>query len=322
MRNARAVAVVFGLVAPVALTAACGARSGLLPYGVEPGVFEDAGVDVPVIDDVVLPGLDVQPLDVVRRLACQDASDTLIYTVTEENSILRFDPSSSQFTRIGTLVCPAPPGIDPFSMAVDQQGNAYVLYAEPGGAPGNVFKVNLNTAECTPTSFVPNTLFANFGMAFSANEDAATGETLYVANYDFDDPDASSVLGAINETSLVLTVVGTLTPTVRAPELTGTGDGRLFGFTAVNNPDTPGCAIAQIDPTTAKVIAQSPLPTVTQGNGWAFGFWGGNFYLFTAPDGETSIVQRYNPTDGTVVQVATYPETIVGAGVSTCAPVQ
>jgi hypothetical protein len=322
MKNARAAAVLFGLAVPVALTGACGARTGLDLFPFQPGETIDAGIDAPILDDVVLPGLDVQPLDVVRRLACQDASDTLIYTVTDENSILRFDPSSSQFTRIGTLVCPAPPGIDPFSMAVDQQGNAYVLYAEPGGAPGNIFKVNLNTAECAPTSFVPNALFSNFGMAFSANEDAGTGETLYVANYDFNDLQAPSILGAINETSLVLTQVGTFSPTLSAPELTGTGDGRLFGFEAPGGPNTSGSAIAQIDPTNAKVIAQTPLPTVTQGNGWAFGFWGGNFYLFTAPDGATSIVQRYNPTDGTVVQVATYPEIIVGAGVSTCAPVQ
>jgi hypothetical protein len=45
----------------------------------------------------------------------------------------------------------------------------------------------------------------------------------------------------------------------------------------------------------------------------------GDFYLFTAPGG-SSIVTRFRPSDGSLVQVATLSQTIVGAGVSTCAP--
>jgi hypothetical protein len=47
--------------------------------------------------------------------------------------------------------------------------------------------------------------------------------------------------------------------------------------------------------------------------------------LFTAPPSTapSSIVTRYRPSDGSIVQVATAPGlTIVGAGVSTCAPQQ
>jgi hypothetical protein len=33
-------------------------------------------------------------------------------------------------------------------------------------------------------------------------------------------------------------------------------------------------------------------------------------------------VQKYDPTTGAVAEVATYPDTVVGAGVSTCAPVR
>ena len=162
-------------------------------------------------------------------------------------------------------------------------------------------------------------------MGFSADIDAGAGETLYVASNDNLQP--TSYLGAIDETTLALTYVGAFTPTVTAAELTGTGDGRLFGFWAPSGPNSLGAAIVQIDKSTAGVVAQAPLPTVTQGNGWAFGFWGGDFYLFTNPDGPvtgdtTSIVQQYDPATGTVTQIASYPQTIVGAGVSTCAPVQ
>ncbi|MGH7281076.1 MAG: hypothetical protein ACRELY_06100, partial [Polyangiaceae bacterium] len=63
-----------------------------------------------------------------------------------------------------------------------------------------------------------------------------------------------------------------------------------------------------------------PLPGVTIQGGWAFGFWGGDFYTFTG--GGPSTVTRFRPSDKSIVQVATYPSEIVGAGVSTCAPQQ
>ena len=66
---------------------------------------------------------------------------------------------------------------------------------------------------------------------------------------------------------------------------------------------------------------QSDLP-IEQGNYYAFAFWGGDFFTFTAstnpPPGST-IVTRFRPSDGTVVPVASTPDFIVGAGVSTCA---
>jgi hypothetical protein len=69
------------------------------------------------------------------------------------------------------------------------------------------------------------------------------------------------------------------------------------------------------------VTNSSSLPGVSQGSGWAFAFWGGNFYTFTAPGGST-VVTRFDPNDGSIVQVAQTSDVIVGAGVSTCAPQQ
>jgi len=69
----------------------------------------------------------------------------------------------------------------------------------------------------------------------------------------------------------------------------------------------------------AMVIGQANLMGVPQGNGWAFAFWGGDFYTFTAPSGNT-VVTRYRPSDGSITQVAQMQSIIVGAGVSTCAP--
>jgi hypothetical protein len=108
---------------------------------------------------------------------------------------------------------------------------------------------------------------------------------------------------------------------INLAELTGTGAGGLFAFWGPDGNGSPGSAIVEIDKTTAQVTNSSSLPTVTQGDGWAFAFWGGDFYTFTAPAGST-VVNRYDPNDGTVVQVAETDDEIVGAGVSTCAPQQ
>ncbi len=331
MNVERVAAVVLGLAAPVALgslAASCGARTGLLL-----GPSSDAGLVS--IDDVALPGLDVTPRDVTPLAICADASDTLIYVVTTDPSgtnyqILRFDPPSAQFTAIAPLVCPDP--YSPFSMAVDRVGNAYVLYYAEFQAiqgqvapPGNVYRVNLNTGACAATTYVPNEAFQSFGMGFARN-DIGTAETLFVATNN--NSNEGGVLGAIDETSLALTTVGAFSPPVIKAELTGTGDGRLYAFWAPGGSETVGSAISEIDKGTARVVAQSLLPTVTQGGGWAFAFWGGDFYLFTNPAGlggtgnTESSVQRYDPVSGAVDTIASYPQTIVGAGVSTCAPEQ
>ncbi len=323
-RSAFAIAV--GLGVPVLAIAACGDRTGLLvpeylvvePDGAtvvfHPFPTEDANVP---FDDVSLPPIDSTPQRDTSNPICADASDTLVYAVTESNRLLRFDPPSGQFTTIGTINCPDPLGRSPFSMAVDRFGVAYVLYAQfQDPSPGSIFRVSLATASCEASQFVPGQdSFNSFGMAFSAN-DIGTGETLYVAS----DDTANGRLGAIDETSLVLSEVGSFFPAAPAAELSGTADGRLFAFFAPQGQGSSGMTIAQIDKKTAALTAQNFLPNVNEGDAWAFAFWGGDFYLFTAPNDSSSIVTRYDPGSGALAQVASWPERIVGAGVSTCAP--
>jgi hypothetical protein len=52
---------------------------------------------------------------------------------------------------------------------------------------------------------------------------------------------------------------------------------------------------------------------------YAFAFWGGDFYVFTGTEGTTTVT-KWDPAAGTESFHATLPATIVGAGVSTCAP--
>ena len=107
------------------------------------------------------PGIDAVVPDVPVIHPCPDAGATLIYVIGLSNTLYSFDPSSASFTPVGTIACPDPE--TPFSMAVDREGVAYVLFSS-----GNLYRVSTKTAACTPTPYkgTPGLLF---GMGFVAN---------------------------------------------------------------------------------------------------------------------------------------------------------
>jgi hypothetical protein len=316
--------VLFALLASVVagLALSCGSRTGLLaeepldagapdvadvadvvqPFDVSPPVEEDASEED-------APPLDVTPLPPIT--GCPDAASTLVYVITSQYQLMSFNPPTGAFKPIGEIVCPSAAGDTPFSMAVDRAGIAYIVFRE-----GRLFRVSTATAACQPTPFVPNQMGfsspgSQFGMGFS-RDTSGTGETLYVAS------DAMDQLATIDTKTFALHIVGQFNPRIAGSELTGTGAGELYGFYATSMNDS---AIGRIDKTTAHVMPEAMLPGVGQGSGWAFAFWGGDFYLFTAPSG-TTVVTRYRPADGSIVPVARIDQEIVGAGVSTCAPQQ
>jgi hypothetical protein len=324
---------------PIGVVAACGSRTGLLvpppehdatapdvaeEVPEEPDVFEEPEAE-PDAADAAEAEEDAPPMIEETVDVCPDAGSTLVYLMTSQNVLMSFYPPTATFTTIGTLACPDPGNPPtPFSMAVDRAGIAYVLFES-----GNLYRVSTRTAVCVPTKFVPGQGFApQFGMGFSANAIADGGgggdggETLYIAS----DPGwgtnmpGASMLGAIDVTAYTATGVAPFSPIIREPELTGTGAGNLYAFWAPT--DTSDTAIVEIDKATAAVTTLTTLPGIYFGAGWAFAFWGGDFYTFTAPTGSQSIVTRYRPSDGSIVNVATTQQglVVVGAGVSTCAP--
>jgi hypothetical protein len=326
-RSAVAIAGFTGALVGLSAVASCGSRTGLLleekadaepeDVVVQPDRFvaPDQFVDEPTEEDAIeeMPRIDTNRPDVPVINPCPDAAATLIYVIGESNTLYSFNPADDVFTTIGTIACPDPEA--PYSMAVDREGVAYVVYES-----GNLYRVSTKTADCKTTAYdSAMNDHDTFGMGFVANTGDAGGETLFVAKNPGGSITVDAELATIDTSTFILTNVADFTPKVEGAELTGTGDGRLFAFSPSN---TPGASfIAQIDPATANVISQDPLPGITQGAGWAFGFWGGDFYTFTAmgPDDET-IVSKFDPVANTITQVATNPEAIVGAGVSTCAP--
>ncbi|HSO00633.1 MAG TPA: hypothetical protein VLS89_20215 [Candidatus Nanopelagicales bacterium] len=297
-----------------AIAAACGARSALLvderalgEGGSGGGPAEDAGLDAADAADAQ----DAEP-DVVI-VDCQEAGIPYVYLVTSENNLYSFNPGDGSLILRGAISCPGT-AANPFSMGVDRQGTAYVLFGD-----GQIFRVSTLDASCEATDFAPGQLGFNlFGMGFSTDEGGPT-ETLYVAEINFNAP--SLGLASIDVGDFDLTYIGSFSENPgNAIEMTGTGDGRLFGYFI--NSAGPGGVVVEIDKQTADILSSTPLPAGGAGSSLAFAFWGGDFYIFTSQGGGTTEVNRYSPGDGSVSFFTTLPQTVVGAGVSTCAPQQ
>lgn len=306
--------------------AGCGARTGLRTPASD-AASHDAGTDVSfdarspedaaVLPDAFLPDVGVDaPVDAAPPPPiCTDATVQFIYVVSQENGLFSYHPPTGTLTRIGTIACPVDPSVSPtptpYSMSVDRAGTAYVIFSD-----GHLFRVRIADARCAATAYAPNQIgWLNFGMGFSANR-TDPGERLFVTESDFVGP--SQGLGWIDTTTLRLTFVGAFSRTLGRSELTGTGDGRLF---AMSLDTVAGSTLSEIDPSSAAVLTSTHLDVGTPESAFAFAAYGGDFYLFTTPSaGAGTTVTRFRPADGSVIPVSRLTETIVGAGVSTCAP--
>jgi hypothetical protein len=299
----------------IALAAACGARTGLpveetQGQGGEGGnPVGDAGVDRDGAVDAAPDRVEDVPDVFQEGLPACDPEALYIYLVTTETFLYRFDPANNAMTLKGAISCPASVGATPFSMGVDRTGRAFVLYND-----GEVVALDVETTVCTDIGYEPNQEgFDLFGMGFAIDDDGM-GETLYVAEITFGGE--SLGLGTIDTQTLDLDFVAPFSETFgSAMELTSADDGRLYGY----NLDEGGAGgwVIQIDKETAQILEATFVPVGNSGS-LAFAQWGGDFYIFTSPNGVGTTVTRFDPDDGSVQDVATLNETVVGAGVSTC----
>jgi hypothetical protein len=157
-------------------------------------------------------------------------------------------------------------------------------------------------------------------MGFVSDTAGSSEETLYVAGGSASMLSAGD-LGTLDTGSLDLNTLGTLSAE-QNPEMTGTGEGELYGFF----PGLFETFIARLDKTTGAILEQWDLaPPSGVVTAWAFAHWGGKFYMFVSTEGlvggATSQVKVFDPATGMeTVGVTDSPYTVVGAGVSTCAP--
>jgi hypothetical protein len=243
----------------------------------------------------------------------------LIYVVDTSNNFYSFDPAGDAhtFTQIGTLSCPnvgvglgdgAP--ATPFSMSVDRTGVAWVLFSS-----GKIFKVSTQDASCTESTWqVGAGGFELFGMGFVLDVAGGDSEHLFVAGgtvLDFE----NSNLGSIDPTTLAVTRIA---PMSGPPELTGAGTGDLYAFMP------QFLEAARIDKATGVPSQTWDVSAAVTGfpGAYAVAHWGGQLFIFTGDGEGQGQVGRLDLTTGVAdLVVPSNGMTIVGAGVSTCAPV-
>jgi len=248
-----------------------------------------------------------------NQAGCSEAAK-LVYVVSDTFELYSFAPDKLAFTEIGTLRCPSG-GATPNSMAIDRAGTAWVNFSD-----GSLFEVSTADASCQATKFQPGQHgFGRFGMAFAANAAGSQDETLYVVGIEADN--VGRGLAKIDLATMKLSPIGDFSGGLEGTgaELTGTGDGKLYGFFTT----TPNATLARIDKATGATSGDRNLAGVSTGNAWAFSFWGGDFWFYTSSNGTPSRVTRQKASSDDSLATAKADVggfRIVGAGVSTCAP--
>lgn len=282
--------------------------------------------DAPSAPEDVVQSPDVAPIPVRDsgiNANCSEAAQ-LVYVLSDASELYSFRPNLRQFTRIGRIRCPT--DMQPNSMAIDRNAVAWVNFVAGGlgDTAGAIYRVSTTDASCTgdPPIRMPNG-WLRVGMGFSTAGADTTDEALFVAGTADPFGGPSRGLGRYDAASQEIVPIGAFTAALRgqSAELTGTGDGRLFGFFT-----TTPVRVAEIDKATAAIVNSAPLTQVETPQAWAFSFWGGDFYLYTAGSallGGSSNVTRYRPSDGSVDTgyMRQVGFRILGAGVSTCAPI-
>jgi hypothetical protein len=245
---------------------------------------------------------------------CAEANKD-VYVIAEDRTFYSFHPPTAEFKAKGVLNCPTG-GAMPTSMAVDRDGIAWVRHSD-----GTVWKVSTTDLSCELTQYPPQTeAFIKFGMGFATESKGGSAETLYLSDSN------GAGLAKLDTKTLALSFIGPYTGDLAGTtsELTGTGDGKLYGFFV-----TSPAQIAEISKATGDIIDAKPLTGVYAGTAWAFSFYGGDFFIYTNAAGSSGLpkdnggsdVTKYSPSDGSITVVKSkIGFTIVGAGVSTCAP--
>jgi hypothetical protein len=240
----------------------------------------------------------------------------LIYVIDNASNLMRFDPRKlpgDPFEMVGRLSCPS---FGPNSMAVDRNGVAWVNFSD-----GKLFRVSVVDAHCAAEGTIPEDAPEQFGMGFVSDDPKAGTE--YLMATDRVTRDNWPQLARIDLTTQPprWMPVGDMQfkeAQDNNPELTGTGDGKLYAYVS-----QPGRGYVQ------EVSRTTGTPTgprwripgkADDANAWAFAHYAGVFYVFVTFDGNSMVYAVHKKTGKVELVKENLPSRIVGAGVSTCAP--
>ena len=257
----------------------------------------------------------------VEPCACPDIEvplDDGIFVLSDNAELWKFYPADNSFLKLGNFNCGGM--TNTFSMAVDRQGFAWVMFNNP---QGEIWKVDVtDVANCVDPGYNPGQQAINyFGMAFVSNSQADQCDQIYGNTFDgfggFQEGQNIGDFLKVDPNSLLIEKIGKTN--FNGAELTGTGDGRAFMFGGANP-----AKLVEVDKNNGAFLEVTPLGTLELTNAFAFAFFAGDFYMFTESDNNQTLskVTHYDYDESKVLTtvVPQAPFRIVGAGVSTCAP--
>lgn len=257
----------------------------------------------------------------------------LIYVLSDSRELWTYDPVANSFALVGPLGCPT--ADQTFSMGVGRDGYAWIQTTRTNDFVnyiGDLFLLDVNNpANCTDPGYTPGANgWVHFGMAFVSESASDPCDRLYGQHWNgqaglWSEGPGVGKLGVLDPIALQMNTIGATN--YNGAELTGTGDGRLYAFGGV-----PSAKLIQFDKQTAQVVETVPFNNFPLTNAFAFAFWGGDFYFFTLADpngqiGNSKVTKLdYDDSDNSGKALTTVnanaPIRIVGAGVSTCAPIE
>lgn len=227
-----------------------------------------------------------------------------VYVMSKDKGLYQFDPDTGVFTLVGRVDCGEFSDTTPSSMAMSTLGVALINYSN-----SSLQTVDIDDAACVESGWTAGTGgFGRFGMGYVADRVGGT-ETLYISD--------ATRLASVNTTTWVVTNIGRLPS---QSELSGTGNGELWGFFPLESPPQ----LLQLDRTNGNILNSFDLPPLPPSlDTFAFTAWGGEFYIFYRLSGlgETTRVYRFSRvTQELELIVEDSGINVVGAGVSICAP--
>ena len=278
---------------------------------------------------------------------CGEPEDNPIYVLTRGNenggatSIQAFDPPTLTFTPVVAEIACDGTGADwgVSSMGVDRNRAAWITWSAPAdGAEDPAYKrldrIDLDSGSCdTDVGALPTTdnWGTPLGMAFVAEGENSGLETLYFV-------DTGTWLHTIGSAASFgrWWTLGPEGRTFSGVELTGSGDGRMFSLVmnytgpfdhdcTAEMPCLPTVRLAEVDKSDATALSMIDLAEIEafglDPGGFAFAYWGGHIWVFISRDfGPTQVFDHDPQTQTTTLATEDGVPGVVGAGVSTCAP--
>lgn len=206
----------------------------------------------------------------------------------------------------------------PFSMTIDRLGRAWVVLSDGFGAKLALVDPDHGYCEVMPED-LSESGFARFTLTFVPTTNGASTDHLIIAGGSYAAFTSKDTRAAVMDPdTLAITPIGTLPG---APDITGTDDGRLFGYFPFSSPPH----VAEIDPASAQPLTTWDLPQLNgTARGWGVAFWKGRVIAFDSRSSSMlgPVRNRIFAVDVATGDVDTLdddsPYEVIGAGVSTC----